>query len=231
MTQYAWLIFDADGTLFDFEHAEAMALTNTPRQLNLAVPAVFSQAYHRINNGLWKRFEAGELLAHDIRRERFSQLFEELELAGDSHAFGEAFLDNLVNETMFLEGAEALINHLKGSYRLAILTNGFASVQHARISRLGLRDLFHPIIISEEVGAAKPDAAVFDIALRKMGDPDKDKVLMIGDSLESDIHGGSNAGIDTCWFNPSSQPNPTSIHPTYEIQRLHELHALLGARD
>ena len=228
MSRYTWLLFDADGTLFDFQHAEAIALKTTPDQMGLVVPASFVATYHRVNNALWRRFEGGELRASGIRRERFRLLFEDLGLVGDSLAFSEAFLENLIQESTLLDGAQSLIDQLKHQYHLALLTNGFASVQHARIARLGVGDLFNPVIISEEVGVAKPDPAIFDIALAQMGYPDKASVLMIGDSLSSDIRGGSNAGIDTCWFNPSASINRTDVVPTYEISILSDLPALLS---
>jgi YjjG family noncanonical pyrimidine nucleotidase len=221
-------LFDADGTLFDFQHAEAIALKNTPLQMRILPPANYASAYHQINNTLWKDFEAGNLSAQAVRAKRFRLLFEELSLVGDSHAFSEAFLQNLIEASTFLKGAELLLARLRSRFKLALLTNGFADVQHARIARLGLDDLFDPVIISEEVGVAKPDPAIFDIALERMGHPDRTCVLMIGDSLSSDIRGGSNAGIDTCWFNPASSVNETCVVPTYEIARLGELYSLLA---
>ena len=227
MTRYTWLLFDADGTLFDFQHAEAVALENTPFQMGLVVPDNYASTYHQINGSLWKDFEAGRITAEKIRTERFRLLFNTLSIKGDSIAFSEAFLENLIQASTFLAGAQSLLDQLKKQYRLALLTNGFVSVQHARIARLGLGDLFNPVIISEEVGVAKPDPAIFDIALEKMEHPDKDNVLMIGDSLSSDIRGGVNAGIDTCWFNPQSGTNETDLVPTYEIRILSELPGLL----
>lgn len=231
MTRYTWLLFDADGTLFDFQRAEAIALEKTPSQMGVGVPADYAKTYHRINDSLWSTFEAGGLSASDVRIERFRLLFEELGLIGDSFAFGEAFLSNLIQESTFLADARKLLDQLKQRFQLALLTNGFASVQHARITRLGLDGLFNPVIISEEVGVAKPDPAIFDIALKGMGCPDKANVLMIGDSLSSDIRGGSNAGIDTCWFNPSSNINDTDVTPTYEIRLLSDLPALLATKE
>ncbi len=231
MSRYTWLLFDADGTLFDFQHAEAIALKNTPAQMGLIVPALYASTYHQINAALWKDFEAGKLTARDVRIERFRLLFEDLGIAGNSNDFGEAFLRNLIQASTFFAGAESLLLQLKHQYSLALLTNGFADVQHARIARLGVGDLFNPIIISEEVGVAKPDPAIFDIALKGMGHPDKARVLMIGDSLSSDIRGGSNAGIDTCWFNPESSTNETDVVPTYEISNLSDLPALLSIEE
>ena len=231
MTSYTWLLFDADGTLFDFQHAEAIALKNTPLQMGIVPPANYASAYHQINNALWKDFEAGNLSAQAVRAKRFRLLFEKLSLVGDSHAFSEAFLKNLIESSTFLTGAKPLLARLKQRFSLALLTNGFADVQHARIAQLGLDDLFDPVIISEEVGVAKPDPAIFDIALAGMGNPDKASVLMIGDSLSSDIRGGSNASIDTCWFNPASNINETNVVPTYEIKQLSDLVPLLAMED
>ncbi len=228
MTSYTWIIFDADGTLFDFQHAEALALKETPAQMGLQVTADFGDTYHAINESLWRSFEAGISRAQDVRTERFKQLFERLNIAGDSNAFSEAFLKNLIRESTFLEGAESLLALIKNRISLVLLTNGFADVQHARIARLGLEDAFDHVIISEEVGVAKPDRAIFKIAFEQMKRPDKGSVLIVGDSLSSDIRGGTDYGIDTCWFNPNSHANRTDIEPTYEIRFLNEVTDLLS---
>ena len=164
LTSYTWIIFDADGTLFDFQHAEALALKETPAQMGLQVTADFGDTYHAINESLWRSFEAGILRAQDVRTERFKQLFERLNIAGDSNAFSEAFLKNLIRESTFFEGAESLLARIKNRVSMVLLTNGFADVQHARIAKLGLGDAFDHVIISEEVGVAKPDRAIFKIA-------------------------------------------------------------------
>ncbi len=228
MTPYTWIIFDADGTLFDFQHAEAIALEKTPAQMGLQVTANFSDIYHAINDALWRSFEAGALRARDVRTERFKQLFERSNIASDSNVFSEAFLKNLIRESTFFEGAESLLARLKNRINLLLLTNGFADVQHARIARLGLGDAFDHVIISEEVGVAKPDRGIFEIAFERMGSPDKGNVLIVGDSLSSDIQGGGDYGIDTCWFNPDSCANTTNIEPTYEIRFLNEVTNLLS---
>ena len=228
MKFYTWLLFDVDGTLLDFQQAESVALNTTPSQMGVVMPAEYVSTYHQINDSLWRDFEAGALSAQDVRTKRFYLLFKELKIAGDAQAFSEGFLKNLIAASAFFEGTEQVLRKLEGQFRLALLTNGFADVQHARIARLGLGELFDPIIISEEVGAAKPDPAIFDFALERMGGPDRDNVLMIGDSLSSDIQGGWNAGIDTCWLNPASITNETDVVSTYEIKHLRELLALGG---
>ncbi|MCK5584578.1 YjjG family noncanonical pyrimidine nucleotidase, partial [Candidatus Bipolaricaulota bacterium] len=202
MTSYTWLILDADGTLLDFRRAEAVALGRTPVQMKLQVPGDFCDIYHAINDSLWREFEAGVLRTHEVRTERFMRVFEKLGIAADSNAFSDAFLENIIRESTFIDGAEHLLARLENRIGLVLLTNGFADVQRARIARLGLGDTFGCVIISGEVGVAKPDRAIFEIAFERMGQPDKANVLIIGDSLSSDIQGGADYGIDTCWFNP-----------------------------
>jgi len=225
---YKWLIFDADGTLFDFRRAEALALQMTPTQLGIDVPENFANTYHRINDALWQLFEKGEMEARNVRLQRFQRLFGNLHLEGDPTAFSEAFLKNLIRETRFLDGAQPLLETLKGCVSLALLTNGFADVQRARIARLGLQDTFQHVLISEELGVAKPGRAIFDIAFERMGQPGRAHVLIIGDSLSSDIRGGADYGIDTCWLNLDRRGNTSDIVPTYEIRDLQDVLRVLS---
>lgn len=227
MRHYDWALLDIDGTLLDFRRAEALALDVTPVELGLSVPTSYVPEYHAINDELWQQFEAGVLGARDVRRLRFTRLFEKLALAGDPDIFSETYLKNLSTHSTFIDGAERLLRELKGRISVAAITNGFADVQHARIAHLGLEDAFEHVIISEEVGVAKPDPGVFDIAFDRMGHPAKGNVLMVGDSLSSDIQGGANYGIDTCWYNPSRASNNTAIKPTVEIAHLDDLRDLL----
>jgi 2-haloacid dehalogenase len=223
MTRYAWLMLDADGTLFDFRRAERFALDEIQQRLGLEPSEEVREIYHAINATLWKEFEAGILNARQVRDRRFEDLLKKLDIVGDSRVLSEAFLGDLVRETRFLDGAQALLERFKHKIGLVLLTNGFADVQRARIARLGLEDTFDHVVISEEIGIAKPDCAIFETALKRMGHPDKHSVLIVGDSLSSDIAGGSRVGIDTCWFNPEHHPNETGVEPTYEISHLSEL--------
>ncbi|MEE8593673.1 MAG: YjjG family noncanonical pyrimidine nucleotidase [Candidatus Bipolaricaulota bacterium] len=227
LTSYTWLILDADGTLLDFRRSEAAALDKTPAQMGLQVPGDFCDTYHSINDSLWREFEAGVLRAHEVRTKRFMRVFEELGIAGDSNVFSEAFLKNVIQESTFIDGAESLLARLKNRIGLVLLTNGFADVQRARIAQLGLGDTFDHVIISEEVGVAKPERAIFEIVFERIGRPNKANVLIVGDSLSSDIRGGSEYGIDTCWFNTDQRTNATAIEPTYEIGHLNEVAELL----
>ena len=100
-------------------------------------------------------------------------------------------------------------------------------MQNKRIRKSNISKYFDDIIISEEVKVAKPDAKIFELALNNVDYTNKSNLLMVGDSLTSDIQGGINFGIDTCWFNPNKIVNKTKIKPTYEISNLVELKDLV----
>lgn len=130
---------------------------------------------------------------------------------------------------MPLEGAVSLMHALHNKVPMGIITNGFTALQQARLERTGFHDYFSALVISEQVGVPKPDAAIFDYALEKMGNPDRSRVLMVGDTPESDILGGMNAGVKTCWIDHGTRPLPAHIHPTWTVTSLGELKALLLA--
>lgn len=123
--------------------------------------------------------------------------------------------------------AVSLLNAIRGKAKIGIITNGFTSLQQIRLERTGLRDYFDLLVISEEVGVAKPDPKIFDYALAQAGNPDRDRVLMVGDTAASDILGGINAGLSTCWLNAHHREQPEGIEPTWTVSSLHELELLL----
>jgi len=127
-----------------------------------------------------------------------------------------------------LDGAEQLIRSLAVDFLMLLITNGLKEVQRPRFGRSPLLPFFEDIIISGEVGYAKPDPRIFDHAFK--GRPvDKAHILMIGDSLSSDIAGGQTWGVDTCWFNPAQKENNSDILPVYEVSSFRALHCLLAA--
>jgi 2-haloacid dehalogenase len=224
---YTWLLFDADGTLFDYEQAEAAALENTFAQFEVPFEPGLVPVYSQINAQLWKTFEQGAITQAALATRRFELLFETLGRPTPPQ-FSAAYLEQLGQCTSLVDGAEALLKALRPRYQMAILTNGLKTVQRSRMARSVLRNYIDDVIISEEVGAAKPEAAFFDIAFERLGQPAKASALMIGDSLSSDMRGASLYGLDTCWYNPKRQSPPPDLALTYEISALGELEALLG---
>lgn len=225
--KYTWLLFDADGTLFDYDQAEASALKQTFDYFSLHFEPAYRGIYQRINHRLWLEFENGSVSSESLRVKRFELLFAEMGITVNPESFGNKYLSNLANASELMEDAFKVVQILREHYQLGLITNGLKDVQRPRLAQSALRDCFPVFVISEEVGAAKPDPAIFDIAFQRMGNPTRDQVLLIGDSLTSDIRGGNNYGIDTCWFNPTHAPCNDSITITYEISQLNDLVRIL----
>ena len=226
--RYKWLLFDADGTLFDYVHAEALALEKTFQHVGAPFEQRYLDEYRRINRQIWQALEQKQITPDVLRVRRFELLFEKLGIAISPVIFSEAYLKYLADCGELIEGAQDVLDALRAKYRFAILTNGLQAVQRSRLAHSTIRDHIAELIISEEIGFAKPERGFFDAAFTRIGNPLKAQTLMIGDSLTSDIQGAAAYGIDTCWYNPERQPRPSSPVITYEITHLRELIALLG---
>jgi len=220
---YKWLLFDVDSTLFDYDKAEKNALQETCCQFDLDYNTKVLGVYRKINNKIWSDFEKGKITPKQIKVRRFPMLFEKLNIESDPKAFNDIFLKNLSEGLHLIEGAEEVLKALNEKYKIALITNGLQSVQRPRITRSVICKYISQITISEEVGVSKPDKKIFDIAFQRMNYPTRQEVLMIGDNLTSDIKGGNDYGIDTCWFNPEKINCDSGLQIKYEIEKLTEL--------
>ena len=221
--KYETLLFDFDHTLFDSNASEAAAFTNTLRTFGVEDPTAHFDTYTAINSALWTAVELHQITPDQVRLLRFEQLVEAIGLAADPLAMAEVFVDGMSTHGELFPEARAVLEHLAGTARLAMITNAMSDVQRARIARLGIAHYFDAIVISSEVGAAKPGIAIFDIAFARLNQPEKTTTLMIGDSLSSDMLGGATYGIATCWYNPHGKTaRPTDVI-THEISSLTEL--------
>jgi len=153
----------------------------------------------------------------------FELLFVAIGITSDPVTFSSGYLRRLAACSELIEGAEATIRALHGEVGLMVITDGLKEVQRPRLARSTIGGYFTDIVISEEVGVAKPDGAIFDVAFNRMNDPRKEEVLIVGDSLNSDIKGGNDYGVDACWFNPARLPRTPAVAVRYEISRLDEL--------
>lgn len=226
--KYEVLLFDADETLYDFEKSEREAFKNTMLEFNIDYDETYHlKIYKEINSLLWKAFECGTITQEKLKTERFKRLFNELKINVDENEVAKAYTRHLSNASFLYDGSIDLLKDLSKYYRLAIVTNGLSQVQDKRIRKSIISDFFETIVISEEILVSKPNPKIFEYTLKTLNFFDKSKVLMIGDSLTSDIQGGVNFGIDTCWYNPNKKLNETSIKPTYEISSFSELKNLL----
>jgi YjjG family noncanonical pyrimidine nucleotidase len=157
-----------------------------------------------------------------LKVHRFELLFEKIGLALEPRLFSDRYSENLGQFADLIDGAEEVVRSLHGKVEMVLITNGLAAVQRSRLARSPLERYFADVVISEEVGVSKPDAGIFDVAFEGMGHPEKKDVLIVGDSLTSDMRGGIEYGIDTCWFNPERRPRK-GVAVRYEIRRLQEL--------
>ena len=228
MGKYELLLFDADGTLFDYNRAEAWSLEQTIEEIGIQFTESIKAAYRDINHKLWADFERGVVTIAEIRVERFRKLLITLNCDADPAAAGERYLSYLGKSGFLIDGTIELLDALYGKIPLALITNGITETQYGRLEASGIGKYFDPIIISGEVGSQKPDPAIFEALFAKADFHCKEKALIIGDSLTSDMQGGINFGIDTCWYNPEENSSNPNIPVTYEIRELSELLQILG---
>lgn len=224
---YRIALFDADNTLLDFTRAEHDALCACLASRGLPHDEDTVAAYSAINDGHWKRLERGLTTRDRLKIERFADFFASIGYSGDPVQMARDYESTLGQQTCLLEGALELIQALHGKCELYIVTNGITAVQKSRFGRCALAPYFDRSFISGEMGCAKPEKRFFDLVAAAIPGFDPKEALVIGDSLSSDIRGGINAGLDTCWFNPKGKPAPADMEITHTVSRLADIEAIL----
>ena len=222
-----FLFLDLDDTILDFHQAERVALSKTIRDFGVEPTEQVLHRYHLINKAHWERLERGEITREQVLVGRFAVLFEELGIAVDPAACTAAYSENLAIGHYFMPGAEEAVERLSKKYRLFLASNGTASVQHGRMTSANLYRFFEKVFVSQDIGYNKPAIEYFERCFAQIPDFDPKKAMIVGDSLTSDIRGGKNVGIATCWVNPDHAPGKEGIVPDYEIEARPQLEALL----
>ena len=222
-----FLFLDLDDTILDFHKAERIALSKTISQFGLEPTEEVLHRYHMINKAHWEMLERGELTRGQVLTQRFGVLFREYGREVDIQQCAKTYERNLSIGHYFLPGAEEAVDRLSKKYRLFLASNGTAVVQKGRMTSANLYRFFEKVFVSQEIGHNKPSKAYFDACFAQIPGFDPAKAMIVGDSLTSDIAGGINAGIRTCWVNPQHLPCPDHIHPDHEIEYLSQLEALL----
>ena len=213
--RYNYLLIDNDNTLMDFNAAEAKALVDVLRAHGLPTDDATVHTYHEINDALWKALERGETTQPLLKVERFRQLLAHLNRVDiDPAVLGAEYAAGLGNHADLLPGAADFIHSVHGKMKIALVSNGVSAIQRSRLAKCPLTPLFDAIVISEEVGVAKPDPRLLEAALEQLGCTDKSAAVMMGDSLSADIAAANNAGLDSIFF---SLKGTNSDKATYTV--------------
>lgn len=229
--KYSTLLFDADDTLLDFHRAESEALTDTLKEYHLPCDSHIIETYSEINASLWRMLERGEIEKQRLRVERFVMLLDFLGVAHDAERLAVTYTDRLADKPFIVEGADEVCRKLSESCRMYVITNGLKSVQSKRFAASGLSGFFTRSFISEDMGYEKPDVRYFEKVSSLIPNFDRKTTLVIGDSLTSDMRGGIAFGLDTCWYNPKSKPQPENMRINYTIGSLSELADIVSGKE
>ena len=221
------LLIDLDDTVLDFQKQEHVAIRKTLKDAGLDPTDAVCARYSQINDWHWKQLEKGVITRDEVLHGRFRMLFSEMGIDADPATTALAYMENLGDGHYFLPGAEAAIRSLGQKYRVFLASNGTSSVQRRRIESAGLETMVEGIFISQDVGVNKPAKGYFDYCFAHIPNFDLSKTLMVGDSLSSDILGGQNAGIATCWVAPEEKVCTLEKQPDYRIQSITQLESLL----
>lgn len=222
-----FLFLDLDDTIFDFAATERKAISRLLQDVGVEPTEEIVHRYHVINLAHWKMLERGELTRDELGTRRFDALFGELGVPVRTRECERLYRQYLSEGDDLLPGAAEALAELHKKYRLFAATNSTVPVQMGRLTKTGLGQYFEKLFISEEIGANKPSLAFYQRAFAQIPDFDLEKAMMVGDSLTSDIQGGINAGIATCWINGKHRPSREDIRPDFEIASLSELAELL----
>jgi len=221
------LLLDLDDTILDFKKAEHVALEKTLRQVGIDPTPRICSRYSQINQMHWEMLERREITREQVLTGRFQVLFDEVGVTADVEDTAKQYATFLSQGHYFLPGAVETLALLWEKYPLYLASNGTAWVQNGRLDSANIRHFFRDIFISQDMGANKPAKEYFDACFARMGDISREKVMIVGDSLSSDIQGGKNAGIATCWVNPAHKPCRAEMKPDYVIESITQLPALL----
>ncbi|WP_455539229.1 YjjG family noncanonical pyrimidine nucleotidase [Terrisporobacter sp.] len=221
--KYEILLFDIDNTLLDFDANEAESFKNTMRDKKIEYSESLFETYKKINHGMWKLAELGDMTIDEVVNTRFAKLMDVYNKKVDGVDFENTYRSYLNKGIQEMPYVHEVLSKLKKDHRLYVITNGTAETQKHRMKGSGIDKYFEKVFISEEVGANKPSKVFFDFVKNNIEGFDASKALVIGDSLTADIKGGNLAGIDTCWICKENHVNDSDIKPTYSVHSLKEI--------
>lgn len=227
--KYTTILFDADNTLLDFSKSEHNSLIKTMEFYGVPVTENNINTYVKINDSLWKRLEKKEITKPELKKIRFRMFFDSIGFPFEKDALevNEHYLGLLSQCGYTMDGAQELSKRLsEAGYELYIVTNGVAKTQALRLEKSGLLPYFKDVFVSEAIGIPKPDKRFFDYVLERINEKDKNRIVVIGDSLSSDIRGAENSGLDSIWLNLNNASLPGDLNPVATVTKLSEIEKL-----
>jgi len=226
--KYRILLSDADGTLFDFHKGEDIAIHETFRRFGIPEDAETIGLYLRANAALWKKLERGETTQAQLRVQRFVDFLALAHLEGDAQAISDEYVYRLGQQRWPLPFAKELCEQVSARMPIWLVTNGISQIQRSRFGDCALTPYFSGMVVSEEIGASKPDPAMLFEALRLAGGIAPEEAVLLGDSVTADIAAANNAGIQSILFTGGKEP-PENHGATWAVKTLEEALALILA--
>lgn len=223
------ILWDVDGTLLDFSAAEKAAIQALFSEFGLG-PCTDEMVarYAAINDGYWKKLERGEITKQQVLLGRFRDFFAELGIdPALAEAFNARYQVALGDTIVYRDDSLQIVKALHGRMKQYVVSNGTVIAQTKKLERSHLGEWMDGIFLSEELGAEKPSPRFFEQVFAALPGIRREEMLIVGDSLTSDMQGGLAAGIPTCWYNPQSLPRPADMAIAFEIQDLQQIYELL----
>lgn len=227
MSKYTTLLFDADATLMDFHRSEHEAVTECLEFFSLPSDESVIKKYSEINAGYWKMLERGEIEKEKLYPARWQSLIDFYGFDCKAKDISDKYIERLATKSYMLDGALELCQKLYGKFKMYIVTNGQKDIQKSRLFPSPIFKYFDGCFISEDIGHEKPSIKYFEAVISQIPDYDPKKAIIIGDSLTSDMQGGINAGIDTCWYNPAKKALPDGYDLTHIVSNFDEMADIL----
>lgn len=226
MRRFTTVLFDADNTLLDFTKDEKQALVKVLEHYKVPVTDENIEIYSNINQGMWKQLERGEITKADLKKTRFKKFFDAIgfETKEDPFNVNEHYLSLLSQGGNTVKAAPETVKALKeAGFELYIVTNGIAQTQAKRLERSGLTPYFSDVFVSETIGYQKPRKEYFEFVLDKISEKDKSRILVVGDSLTSDIKGAMGVSLPCCWLNASKEKMPDGYKADWVIEKISDV--------
>lgn len=220
------VFLDIDNTLLDFNACSRLSMEKSFKECGLTFENRVYDAFHRINDGLWRRIEQGTYTRAELHRERWALVLEALDMKGDGSEIEERFLEHLAQDAVPMNGAYELLEYLYPRYTVCIASNAPYEQQLKRLTKVDMLRFFHKQFISEKMGAAKPSKAFFDACFAQLPNVKPQECIIIGDSVTADICGGKEYGLYSCWYD-HKHTNTVCEEADFTISSLKELTNIL----